>query len=73
MEVKAKSNLAKQGVTFARAATVLLDPMAITVIENAHSQLEERSGSMGSDSIDIWLIVPFSRSREGVKWKIQAD
>lgn len=30
---KAESNIAKHGVTFARAATVLLDPPALTVFD----------------------------------------
>lgn len=44
---KAKSNRAKHGVTFAQAATVLLDPMAITVFDIAHSVDEERWFTLG--------------------------
>jgi hypothetical protein len=39
---KAQSNLLKHGVTFAQAATVLLDPLALTVFDAAHSESEER-------------------------------
>lgn len=44
---KAQSNLTKHGVTFAQAATVLLDPLAITVFDEAHSQTEERWFTLG--------------------------
>ena len=39
---KAKSNYAKHGATFAEAASVLLDPLALTVFDSAHSEHEER-------------------------------
>lgn len=35
---KAASNHAKHGVTFAQAATVLLDPLALTVFDAQHSE-----------------------------------
>lgn len=44
---KAQSNIAKHGVTFAQAATVLLDPMALTVFDEAHSDAEERWFTLG--------------------------
>jgi uncharacterized DUF497 family protein len=47
---KAQSNLAKHGVTFAQAATVLLDPLALTVFDAAHSQHEERWFTLGTSS-----------------------
>jgi hypothetical protein len=33
---KAQANITKHGVTFAQAATVLLDPMALTVFDADH-------------------------------------
>jgi uncharacterized DUF497 family protein len=45
--VKAQSNLAKHGVSFAQAATVLLDALALTVFDAAHSQDEERWFTLG--------------------------
>lgn len=48
--VKAQSNIAKHGVTFAQAATVLLDPLAMTVFDEAHSQSEERWFTLGMSS-----------------------
>lgn len=44
---KATSNLAKHGVAFAQAATVLLDPLAVTVFDAGHSQDEERWFTLG--------------------------
>ncbi len=46
-DAKANSNLAKHGVTFAQAATVMLDPLAMTVFDAAHSQTEERWFTLG--------------------------
>lgn len=44
---KAQSNLAKHGVSFAQAATVLADPLALTVFDAAHSETEERWFTLG--------------------------
>lgn len=45
--VKAQSNLAKHGVSFAQAATVLTDPLALTVFDAARSETEERWFTLG--------------------------
>ena len=45
--VKALSNLAKHGVSFEQAATVFLDPLALTVYDRAHSTEEERWFTIG--------------------------
>lgn len=44
---KAEANLAKHGVTFSEAAEVLMDPIALTVLDASHSQTEERWFSLG--------------------------
>jgi uncharacterized DUF497 family protein len=44
---KAQSNVTKHGVTFAQAATVLLDPLALTVFDEEHSEAEERWFTLG--------------------------
>ena len=49
-DMKARSNLAKHGVTFAQAATVMLDPLALTVFDSAHSETEERWFTLGFSS-----------------------
>ncbi len=38
--LKAQSNIAKHGVSFVQAATVLLDALALTVFDAVHSQGE---------------------------------
>jgi uncharacterized DUF497 family protein len=48
--LKAEANVAKHGVTFALAATVLLDPLAVTVFDAEHSQEEERWFTLGTSS-----------------------
>lgn len=47
---KAQTNLAKHGVSFAQAATVLLDPLALTVFDAAHSEFEQRWFTLGNSS-----------------------
>jgi uncharacterized protein len=47
---KAEANIAKHGTTFAQAATVLLDPLAVTVFDAEHSQDEERWFTLGTSS-----------------------
>ena len=49
--LKAQSNIAKHnGVTFVQAATVLLDALALTVFDAAHSEFEERWFTLGNSS-----------------------
>lgn len=48
--VKAESNLAKHGVSFDMAATVLADPLALTVFDTEHSDFEERWFTLGMAS-----------------------
>jgi uncharacterized DUF497 family protein len=49
-DAKAQSNLVKHGVAFAQAATVMLDPLALTVFDEAHSETEERWFTLGQSS-----------------------
>jgi len=39
---KARANARNHAVTFDEAATVFLDPMALTVPDRSHSEYEER-------------------------------
>ena len=48
--VKAQSNITKHGVTFMQAASVLLDALALTVFDTAHSDFEERWFTLGTSS-----------------------
>ena len=59
---KAASNVTKHGVTFAQAATVLLDALALTVFDAAHSDLEERWFTLGMASNGKLLAVSHTYS-----------
>jgi uncharacterized DUF497 family protein len=56
-ENKAKSNLAKHGVSFEEAATVFGDPLSITIPDPAHSQIENRSVILGNSHDRKLLVV----------------
>jgi uncharacterized DUF497 family protein len=56
-EVKAQSNLAKHRVTFAQASTVMLDPLALTVFDATHSEIEDRWFTLGQTSEGLVLAV----------------
>ena len=62
---KAQSNLAKHGVSFAQAATVLLDPLALTVFDDAHSEFEERWFTLGNSTDARLLAVSHTYSATG--------
>jgi uncharacterized protein len=47
---KAQSNIAKHGVSFLQAATVLLDTLALTTFDTTHSESEERWFTLGTSS-----------------------
>ncbi len=49
-ENKARTNLARHGVSFEEASTVFGDPMSITIPDPAHSQAEDR-----------WIILGYSQ------------
>lgn len=49
-DAKAQSNLLKHGVSFAHAATMMLDPLALTVFNAEHSEAEERWFTLGQTS-----------------------
>jgi uncharacterized DUF497 family protein len=64
--VKAQSNVAKhQGVTFGQAATVLLDALALTVFDAAHSEFEERWFTLGMSSEGKLLAVSHTYQHTG--------
>jgi len=48
--LKAESNLAKHGVSFEDAMTVFLDPRALTIFDEDHSDDEERWITLGERS-----------------------
>ena len=54
---KATGNLAKHGVTFAEAATVFGDPLAVTYFDPDHSDDEDRFVTFGESSTGRLLLV----------------
>lgn len=46
---KAKENLRKHRISFDRAAEVFLDPQAVSIVDEEHSEHEERWVSLGRD------------------------
>jgi len=54
---KATQNLRKHGVSFERAATVFLDPQAISVYDSVHSESEDRWITLGRDKRGVLLVV----------------
>jgi len=63
--VKAAANAIKHGVTFEQAATVFLDPLALTVFDEAHSQEEERWWLLGHDASGALLVVAHTYQAAG--------
>ncbi len=64
--VKAQSNITKHnGVTFVQAATVLLDALALTVFDAAHSEFEERWFTLGMSSEGKLLAVSHTYQHTG--------
>ena len=55
--VKARRNRGKHGVTFALAATVLDDPLALSVPDEDHSATEERWLTLGQAGNGALLVV----------------
>ena len=63
--VKALSNASKHGVTFEQAASVFLDPLALTVFDEAHSQHEKRWWLLGHDANGTLLLVAHTYQTTG--------
>lgn len=63
--LKAASNLVKHGVSFEQAASVLLDALALTVFDAAHSEFEERWFTLGLASNGRLLAVAHTYSASG--------
>jgi uncharacterized protein len=54
---KARRNVAKHGVRFEEAMVVFLDPLAVTVFDNDHSDSEERWATIGMTLAGRLLVV----------------
>jgi uncharacterized DUF497 family protein len=54
---KAQANVNKHGLNFERAATVFLDPLAITIPDEEHSETEVRWITLGKDAGGQYTLV----------------
>jgi uncharacterized DUF497 family protein len=55
--VKEKQNIKKHGVSFQRASKVFLDPFAITIFDEEHSEDEDRWITIGAENNEVLLVV----------------
>jgi hypothetical protein len=54
---KALRNAREHGISFERAATVFLDPRAMSIFDDEHSEQEERWITLGLDRAGVLLVV----------------
>ena len=66
-ESKAKSNLAKHGVSFEDASTVFGDPLSLTILDPAHSQAEDRFIIIGRSHQQELLIVVHTERGDNIR------
>lgn len=59
---KAAANIRNHGIEFSHAATVLNDPMAVTIEDTRHG--EQRFVTIGSDLLGRLLVVVYAYSEE---------
>ena len=64
---KAERNLRKHGVSFEEAATVLDDPLSVTLADPDHSESEERFLLLGRSAFDRFLIVSWTERWDVVR------
>jgi len=66
-ENKARSNLAKHGVSFEEATTVFRDPLSLTIPDPAHSQTEDRWIVLGTSHQRKLLVVVHTERRDSIR------
>jgi len=64
---KAKTNLAKHGVSFEEAATVFGDPLSLTIPDPAHSQVEDRFVIIGQSHRQKLLVVVHTERGDNIR------
>lgn len=55
--VKEKQNVKKHGVNFQRASKIFLDPFAISIFDEEHSENEDRWITIGAEASEVLLVV----------------
>jgi uncharacterized DUF497 family protein len=66
-ENKAKSNLAKHGVSFEEGSTVFADPLSLTVPDPDHSEVEDRLIILGHSQRGKLLIVVHTERGDNIR------
>jgi uncharacterized DUF497 family protein len=66
-DAKARSNLAKHGVSFEEAATVFADLSSLTISDPAHSQAEDRFVIIGSSYQGKLLVVVHTERGDSIR------
>jgi uncharacterized DUF497 family protein len=70
--VKAKENLRKHGTSFEHAAELFLDPFAVSIFDEEHSEAEERWVSIGRDSHGRIMVLVHTFSEASAReWKVR--
>ncbi len=64
---KARRNVAKHGISFEEAASVLRDPFELTVFDPDHSVDEDRFVSVGTSSAGRLLVVGYTERRGKIR------
>jgi uncharacterized DUF497 family protein len=64
---KAKMNLRKHGIAFGEAATVLRDPLSITIFDPDHSDEEDRFITFGFSVAGGLLMVAYTERSERIR------
>ena len=64
---KAKSNLAKHGVSFEEASTVFGDPWSLTIPDPVHSQVEARAIVLGQSHRRKLLVVVHTERGDNIR------
>ncbi len=66
-ETKARTNLAKHGVSFEEASTVFGDPLSLTIPDPLHSQTEERFLVLGHSFRGGLLVVAHTERGDRIR------
>lgn len=66
-EFKALLNEQKHGVSFYEAATVFADPLSLTIVDEEHSDEEDRYVDIGKSSDGRLLVVVYTEHDETIR------
>jgi uncharacterized DUF497 family protein len=66
-ESKALMNEQKHGVSFDEAVTVFEDPLSLTIVDEAHSEEEDRFIDIGESSSGRLLVVVYTERDETIR------